>query len=154
MNLSSNEHQYWMQIALDMAKKALTFNEVPVGAVIVKDNKIISSAHNYSISKNDPTAHAEILAIRAASIKIENYRLVGSSIYVTLEPCSMCYGAIVHSRISNIFFGARDKKSGVCGSCDNFWQKEYFNHKPQITGQILEKDCSRVLKDFFKTKRN
>ncbi len=150
----TNMHNFWMQKALEEAKKSLSKNEVPVGAVIVFDGEIIGRGHNQPILKKDPTSHAEIEAIRTASEAINNYRLKGADLYVTLEPCAMCYGAIVHSRISNIFFGASDQKSGVCGSCEDLSEKTYFNHKPNITGQIMNKECSKILKDFFKAKRS
>jgi len=143
-----------MKFALQEAKKSLQINEVPVGAVIVLNGEIIGQGHNQPISKRDPSSHAEIEAIKQASETIDNYRLIGADIYVTLEPCAMCYGAIVHARISNIYFGARDFKSGVCGSCEDFSQRRCFNHKPQIMGQIMEENCSKILKDFFKTKRS
>jgi len=150
----NNLHNLWMQEALEEAKKSLSKSEVPVGAVIVLDNKIIGRGHNQPILKKDPTSHAEIEAIRNTSININNYRLNGADLYVTLEPCTMCYGAIVHSRISNIFFGASDQKSGVCGSCEDLSEKKYFNHKPRIVGQIMTNECSKILKDFFKAKRS
>jgi len=143
----------FMLEAIEEAKKASRIGEVPVGAIIVFNNEIIGRGHNKSISKNDATSHAEIEAIRNASKKIKNYRLTGADLYVTLEPCAMCYGAIVHSRISNIFFGASDPKSGICGSCEDFSQKKYFNHKPQVRGQIMTNECSKILKDFFQTRR-
>ena len=147
-------HNFWMQKALEEAEKSLSKNEVPVGAVIVLGGEIIGRGHNQPISKRDPTSHAEIEAIRNASEEIKNYRLKGADLYVTLEPCAMCFGAIVHSRISNIFFGAGDQKSGVCGSCEDLSKKKYFNHKPQISGEIMADECSKILKDFFKTKRS
>jgi len=146
-------HNFWMQKALEEAEKSLSKNEVPVGAVIVLGGEIIGRGHNQPISKRDPTSHAEIEAIRNASEEIKNYRLKGADLYVTLEPCAMCFGAIVHSRISNIFFGAGDQKSGVCGSCEDLSEKKYFNHKPHITGHIMANECSKILKDFFKAKR-
>jgi len=145
---------FWMQRALEEAEKSLSKNEVPVGAVIVLDGEIIGSGHNQPILKKDPTSHAEIEAIRTASEAIKNYRLKGADLYVTLEPCAMCYGAIVHSRISNIFFGASDQKSGVCGSCEDLSEKKYFNHKPHITGHVMANECSKILKDFFKARRS
>jgi len=143
----------WMGAAIKEAQKALLIDEVPVGAVVVLNDRIIGRGHNKVISKKDPSSHAEIEAIRNATKRMQNYRLTGAEIYVTLEPCTMCYGAIVHSRISNIFFGASDQKSGVCGSCEDFRQKKYFNHKPIIQGQILASECSKLLKDFFREKR-
>jgi len=146
--------RYWMSHALIEAKKSLSKNEVPVGAVIILDGEIIGRGHNQPILKKDPTSHAEIEAIRNASEEIKNYRLNGADLYVTLEPCAMCYGAIVHSRISNIFFGVDDQKSGVCGSCEDLSEKKYFNHKPHITGHIMANECSKILKDFFKARRS
>jgi len=143
-----------MRLALLEAKYAKEKNEVPVGSVIVLDGEIIGRGHNQSILNNDPTSHAEIEAIRDATRNIRNYRLKGADIYTTLEPCAMCYGAIVQSRISNIFFGAFDPKSGVCGSCENFKDKKFFNHQPNVLGHIMEEDCSRILKDFFRFKRS
>jgi len=148
-----NMLNFWMQKALKESEKSLSKNEVPVGAIIVFEGEIIGRGHNQPILNNDPTSHAEIEAIRNASENIKNYRLNGADLYVTLEPCTMCYGAIVHSRVSNIFFGANDRKSGVCGSCENLSEKNYFNHKPLITGGIMAKECSKILTDFFKTKR-
>ena len=149
-----NVHNFWMQKALEEAKKSLSKNEVPVGAVIVFDGEIIGRGHNQPILKKDPTSHAEIEAIRNASEAIKNYRLKGADLYVTLEPCAMCFGAIVHARISNIFFGAGDQKSGVCGSCEDLSDNKYFNHKPHITGHIMANECSKILKDFFKVRRS
>jgi len=150
----NNMHDFWMQKALEEAKKSLSKNEVPVGAVIIFDGVIIGRGHNQPILKTDPTSHAEIEAIRNASEKMKNYRLNGADLYVTLEPCAMCFGAIIHSRISNIFFGASDQKSGVCGSCEDLSEKKYFNHKPHIIGQIMANECSKILKDFFIAKRS
>ena len=147
-------HRNFMSVAIQEAAKAQSKNEVPVGAVIVFEGKIIGKGHNQPILKHDPTSHAEIEAIRNAAENIKNYRLTGADIYVTLEPCIMCLGAIIHSRIANIFFGASDKKSGVCGSCEDLSEKKYFNHKPHITGQIMAKECSKILKDFFEAKRS
>jgi len=151
---NSTKNDFFMEHALKEAKKSFLMDEVPVGAIIVIDSEIIGRGHNRPILNHDPTSHAEIEAIRNASEKIKNYRLKGADMYVTLEPCAMCYGAIVHSRISNIFFGAYDKKSGICTSCDNFSLKSYFNHKPKITGNVMEKECSKILSDFFKAKRS
>ena len=147
-------HDFWMQKALEEAKKSLSKNEVPVGAVIIFDGVIIGRGHNQPILKTDPTSHAEIEAIRNASEKMKNYRLNGADLYVTLEPCAMCFGAIIHSRISKIFYGARDPKSGVCGSCEDLSTKKYLNHKPEIKGNIMEETCSKLLRDFFKARRS
>jgi len=151
--VKSETSDMWMNEALLEAQKSYEINEVPVGAIIVFNNEIIGRGHNQSISKKDATSHAEIEAIRNASKKIKNYRLTGADLYVTLEPCAMCYGAIVHSRISTVFFGASDQKSGVCVSCDNLSEKTYFNHRPKIVGNIMKEECSTLLKKFFISKR-
>jgi len=144
----------FMRFAFIEAQKSKSINEVPVGAIIVMNDRVISRAHNLSISQNDPTSHAEINALRNAGKKIDNYRLTGGTLYVTLEPCAMCYGAIVHARISRLVFGAYDPKTGVCGSSSNLYEQACFNHSPQITGGVLEEECSLILKDFFKKRRN
>ena len=144
----------FMKLALQEAKKSKEMNEVPVGAIVVMNDEIISLAHNQPISQNDPTSHAEIYAIRKASQNLDNYRLTDATLYVTLEPCAMCYGAIVHARISRLVFGAYDPKTGVCGSSIKLHEQECFNHSPEITGGVLEKDCSLILKDFFRERRN
>tara|TARA_B100000795_G_scaffold13087_1_gene9033 strand:- start:630 stop:1073 length:444 start_codon:yes stop_codon:yes gene_type:complete len=144
------EDTKWMNIAIIEALKAESKGEIPVGAVIVKDNKIIASGHNEPISKNDPTAHAEIKVIRQAGKKLKNYRLMGTTLYVTLEPCSMCFGAIMHARIDRIVFGAYDFKGGAC---DSYSDLKIFNHKVIITGGILESNCREILHSFFKQRR-
>jgi len=149
-----NRDEEWMSLALIEAKKAMVNSEIPVGAVIVSDDNLLSVGHNNPISDIDPTSHAEINAIRNAAIKVGNYRLTNTTIYITLEPCTMCYGAIIHARISRVVFGAYDPKTGVCGSSFNLHEQAYFNHTPHITGGILEEDCSLILKEFFKEKRN
>jgi len=133
-----------MGLAIKEAYKAEKYGEVPVGAIVVMNNEVISQCHNQSISKNDPTSHAEINAIRKASEILGNYRLKDVTLYVTLEPCAMCYGAIIHARISRLVFGAYDPKTGVCGSSIKLHEQECFNHSPEITGGELEKDCSLI----------
>jgi len=147
-------HESWMKYAIEQARLALAMGEVPVGAIIVRENKIISEAFNTSILNSDPTAHAEINAIRRASNEIKNYRLNGSILYVTLEPCAMCYGAIVQARIAKVVYGALDSKSGVCSSCINLNESKCFNHKPKVVSGILSDECSRILKDFFQARRD
>jgi len=144
----------FMKLAFQEAQKSKEMNEVPVGAIIVLNGEVISKSHNKSISENDPTSHAEINALRNAANRIGNYRLTGATLYATLEPCAMCYGAIIHARISRLVFGAYDTKTGVCGSSINLHEQECFNHAPEITGGVLEKDCSLILAGFFKSKRN
>ena len=144
----------FMRFAIIEAQKSKSIDEVPVGAIIVMNNEIISRSYNQSISQNEPTSHAEINVLRNAAKKVGNYRLTGATLYVTLEPCAMCYGAIVHARVSRLVFGAYDPKTGVCGSSINLHEQECFNYTPEITGGVLEEDCSLILKDFFKERRN
>lgn len=152
-NNNMNIDEKWMRIALDEAKIAMNKNEVPVGAVLVHENKLIARAHNQPIKKNDPTAHAEIEVIRKASEIFKNYRITQTTLYVTLEPCAMCYGAMVHARISRIIYGAKDPKSGVCGSSLNLNTEKYFNHQIFVTGGVLEDECKKILKSFFHLRR-
>jgi tRNA(adenine34) deaminase len=147
------EDEKWMKIAITQANLAQSEGEIPIGAVIIKNEIIIAKAHNQPILKNDPTAHAEIQVIRKAGAKENNYRLIDTTLYVTLEPCAMCLGAIMHARIARIVFGAYDYKTGVCGSCADLRNKKFFHHEIKITGGILEKDCSKLLKSFFKLRR-
>ena len=148
-----NEDEKWMNLALEQARKAEDEGEVPVGAILVKNGLLLAQAHNEPISKNDPTAHAEIQLIRAAGVKLKNYRLNGTSLYVTLEPCAMCLGAMIHARIYRIVFGASDSKTGTCESCNDINNGNFANHKFSITGKILEKECSELLQSFFKHRR-
>jgi len=142
-----------MEEAILEAKKSKLIGEVPVGALVVYDGEIIARGHNQTIKDNDPTSHAEINVIRKATIFLKNHRLVNASIVVTLEPCAMCYGAIVQSRIARLIFGAYDFKTGMCGSCHSLNQASCFNHKPEVIGGVLEKKCSRLLSNFFKERR-
>jgi len=148
----SNDEK-WMRIAIEEANLAMDKNEVPVGAVLVKNDTLIAQAHNKPITKNDPTAHAEIQLLRKAGEQQKNYRLSESTLYVTLEPCTMCFGAMVHARIDRIVYGASDPKTGVCGSRINLNEENFFNHKISITSGILEKESSELLKLFFKSRR-
>ena len=141
-----------MKEALKEAKKAYLLGEVPVGAVIVYEGKIIARGHNTREIKQTVLGHAEINAIQKASKKIGSWRLEDCDIYVTLEPCAMCSGAIIQSRIKNLYFGAYDLKTGVCGSVLNLFEYP-FNHKVNVVGGVLEEECSRILKDFFKELR-
>jgi tRNA(adenine34) deaminase len=149
-----NNDEKWMRIAIDEANLAMKEKEIPVGAVLVQNEKLIAQAHNQPIKINDPTAHAEIQLLRKAGKQQENYRLVGSTLYVTLEPCAMCFGAMIHARIDRIVFGASDPKTGVCGSCIDLNKENFFNHKISITGGVLEKESSELLRLFFKSLRN
>ena len=141
-----------MKEALKEAKKAYLKDEVPVGAVIVKDDKIIAKAHNECEKKCDPTCHAELIAIKKALKKLNTSRLNGCQLYVTLEPCPMCAGAIIHARLDEVIFGAFDLKGGALSSKTDLFNKG-FNHKPILYEGILEKECADILSEFFKTKR-
>ena len=147
------EQEKFMKEALKEAKKAYDKLEVPVGCVIVKDGKIIARAHNLKESKKDTTKHAEILAIQKASKKLDAWRLLDCDMYVTLEPCSMCAGAIVNSRIRNLYIGTMDKKTGAAGSVLNLFEDFTFNHKVTVQNGILKEQCEKILKDFFKELR-
>jgi tRNA(adenine34) deaminase len=147
------EDEKWMSLALEQAGKAEKEGEVPVGAILVKDDLIIARAHNKPISTNDPTAHAEIQLLRAAGEELKNYRLPGTTLYVTLEPCAMCLGAIMHARIERVVFGAHDPKTGVCGSSENFIEASCFNHKIDIASGVLENESKQLLKNFFNSRR-
>ncbi len=142
-----------MQEALLEAEKAERLGEVPIGAVIVKDETIIARGHNLSITTNDPTAHAEIVAIRNAGQILNNYRLTECRLYVTLEPCMMCAGSFVHSRISTVIYGAGDSRHGALGTQLNVNAFDAFNHKIEIIPNILEKECRTLIQQFFKQKR-
>jgi len=148
-----NEDEKWMSLALEQARKAEEEGEVPVGAVLVKDGLVVASAHNQPISSNDPTAHAEIQLLRAAGEELKNYRLTGTSLYVTLEPCAMCLGAIMHARVERIVFGAHDPKTGVCGSSENLINANCFNHKITLISGVLENESKQLLKNFFNSRR-
>lgn len=148
-----NEHEHFMKEALKQAKKAYNKLEVPVGAIIVKNGKIIARAYNQKESKFDTTKHAEILAIQKASKKLNSWRLIDCDMYVTLEPCPMCAGAIIQSRIKNVYYGTKDEKSGAVGSVLNLFEDYKFNHKPEFKYGILENECSNLLKNFFKDLR-
>jgi len=140
--------------ALKEAKKAYAKDEVPVGAVVVADGKIIARAYNQTIQLNDPTAHAEIIALRKAAKKIGNYRLNDCQMYVTIEPCPMCAGALIWARVNELIYGVTDPKSGACGSVVNLFSDKKFNHQVKITSGILEEDCKKIVRKFFNEKRN
>ena len=143
-----------MELALSEANKAWRKDEVPIGAVLVAENtELISAAHNQTITLKDPTAHAEILALRSAAKKIGNFRLLNTTLYVTVEPCVMCMGAVIHARVSSIVFGTRDPKWGAVGSLYNFAQDQRFNHQPKIIEGICMVECKRLMQSFFQSKR-
>ena len=153
MRTDSLQDEKWMALAIEQAKLAEAIDEVPVGAVLVQNEQLITSAHNQPISNNDPTAHAEIQLLRAAGKKLNNYRLSNTTLYVTLEPCTMCLGAMIHARVSRVVFGAYDEKTGVCGSCQDLSTSECFNHSIETEGGVLADECKQLLQRFFKQRR-
>ena len=148
-----NSDEKWMGLAIMQAVKADNEGEVPVGAILVKDGQLIAQAHNQPISTNDATAHAEIQLLRAAGSQQKNYRLIDTTIFVTLEPCAMCLGALMHARIARTVFGASDPKTGVCGSRVDLTTESFFNHEIEISGGVLETECTELLQSFFKSRR-
>ena len=144
---------YWMQQALSLALLAQQNGEVPVGALVVAGDTLLGEGYNQVLGKHDPTAHAEIIAIRQAALSVGNYRLDKATLYVTLEPCSMCAGAMVHARIGRLVFAARDFQAGAAGSRYNLLRGYPLNHKIIIDEGVLEADCSHLLKDFFQSRR-
>jgi tRNA(adenine34) deaminase len=147
------QNEIYMQYALKEAEKAYTKEEIPVGAVIVFENRIIAKGHNQVETLHDPTAHAEILAITSAASYLSSKALPGCSLYVTLEPCVMCAGAIVLAKIENLFFGAFDNKAGSCGSVLNITNNKSLNHTLTVTGGILDEKCAEILRSFFEVRR-
>jgi tRNA(adenine34) deaminase len=143
----------FMQQALDQAKLAAVAGEVPVGAVLVRDGQVISTGFNQPISKSDPSAHAEMMALRAAALDESNYRLPGTTLYVTLEPCTMCAGAMLHARVDRVVFGAADPKTGAAGSVLNVFSEKQINHQTQVEGGIMSEECGQILRNFFKERR-
>ncbi|HRX70274.1 MAG: tRNA adenosine(34) deaminase TadA [Gammaproteobacteria bacterium] len=144
---------YWMSRALDRARNAAAMGEVPVGAILVRDGECLGEGWNQSIGACDPTAHAEIMAMRAAAARIGNYRLVNSTLYVTLEPCPMCAGAMIHARIARLVFGAADPRAGAAGTVCNLLQTDFLNHRVDIMGGVFARECGTVLREFFRARR-
>ena len=147
------DDEYFMREALSMARSAECLGEVPVGAVVVRVGLIVGRGFNSPIGESDPTAHAEIAALRDAARNLENYRLPGCELFVTLEPCAMCAGAILHSRIARVVYGARDPKTGVHGSAVDLFADKPLNHHRQVEGGVLADECSRLLSGFFANRR-
>jgi tRNA(adenine34) deaminase len=143
----------WLQYALTLAQHAADEGEVPVGAVLVYQDEILGEGYNRPIAACDPTAHAEILALRQAATQIGNYRLINSILYVTLEPCPMCAGAIVHARVGRVVFGARDPRAGACGTVFNILQADSLNHRAIVEGGLLAETCGELLQSFFRVRR-
>ena len=148
-----HDDTHWMRLALVQAQQAAAAGEVPVGAVVVKDGRCIATGHNASITQHDPTAHAEIVALREAAGVLGNYRLDGCTLYVTLEPCAMCSGAMLHARLDRVVFGAADPRTGVAGSVLDVFAQPQLNHQTQVSAGVLAQACGQVLKDFFKPRR-
>ncbi|WP_124551944.1 tRNA adenosine(34) deaminase TadA [Methylophilus methylotrophus] len=144
----------FMCMAIALAQEAASLGEVPVGAVVVKDGVVIGKGRNAPISLNDPTAHAEIQAMRDAAQHLGNYRLVGCTLYVTLEPCAMCSGAIQHARIARLVYGASDPKTGCCGSVVNLMNEQKLNHHCELANNVLAEECGALLSMFFKQRRS
>lgn len=161
MGQSNNEplkdkHFYWMKQAIEQAKKAATRGEVPIGAVLVdlESGELLSAGYNQPISSSDPTAHAEIVVLRQASNRRKNYRLAATALYVTVEPCTMCVGALMHARISLLVFGAREPKAGVVVSQKQLLEESFYNHRLNYLEGIMAEECGALLTDFFEKKRN
>jgi tRNA(adenine34) deaminase len=143
----------FMAVALDLAHEAATLGEVPVGAIVVQDGEIVGRGCNQPIGRHDPTAHAEVLALRDAAARLGNYRIPGCTLYVTLEPCAMCIGAIFHARIGRVVFGARDPKTGAAGSVIDLFAEERLNHHAEIVGGVRAEECGALLSNFFAARR-
>lgn len=153
LNIKQKSDEYFMKEAIKEAKKAYQKNEVPVGAVVVKNNEIVARGHNIKETKKDTTKHAEIIAIQKASKKMNAWRLEDCTMYVTLEPCTMCAGAIIQARLKRLIIGTMDKKTGACGSVLNLIDDYEFNHKVELKTGIMETECRQIMKDFFKELR-
>ena len=153
--MTDNTHsdQIHMQTALELASQAALAGEVPVGAIVVKDSVVIGRGFNAPIGLHDPSAHAEIQAMRDAAKNLGNYRLVGCTLYVTIEPCAMCAGAIQHARIARLVFGASDPKTGACGSVVNLMNEPKLNHHTEVIGGVMAEECGAVLSQFFASRR-
>ena len=147
------EHEQFMGEALEQARLARDAGEVPIGAVLVVDGQVVGRGFNRPISGVDPTAHAEMVAIRAAAAKLDNYRLPGSTLYVTLEPCSMCAGLIVHSRVARVVYGTTEPKAGVAVSRGQFFTQDFLNHRVLVEGGVLAQECGEMLREFFRLRR-
>jgi tRNA(adenine34) deaminase len=144
---------FWMQRALELAQKAQSLGEVPIGAVLVKDDQIIGEGYNAPINQHDPTAHAEIMALREAAQRIGNYRLLNTTLYVTIEPCVMCAGALVHARVKEVVFGAKEPRTGAVGSVFDILQSDRLNHRVAIRGGVMAEECATLIQQFFKQRR-
>lgn len=154
MTIIADRDLEYMQLALEKARLAPALGEVPIGAVLVLDGQVLAQVHNFREVWQDPTAHAEVVAIREAATRLGTWRLTGTTLYVTVEPCSMCAGAIIQSRISRLVFGAKDPKAGACGSVFNLPDERRLNHRVQVLGGILERESQELLQTFFRGLRS
>lgn len=153
MGINSSTDEAWMRYAIRLAQRAEQQGEVPVGAIVVRDNRCIAEGWNVPITSHDPTAHAEVVAMRSAGVVMENYRLTDATLYVTLEPCVMCIGAMSHARIKRLVFGAYDPKRGAVCNALSLTDASFLNHRISWNGGVLETECSEMLRDFFKARR-
>ena len=151
--MQPGEDAAWMERALEQAELAAAVGEVPVGALVIKDGKIIGQGHNRNLLDNDPTAHAEIVALRQAAARLGNHRLTGCTMVATIEPCSMCAGALVHARIARLVYGATDPKAGAAGSVIEVINHSQLNHKMEVKAGVLATKCTEILQDFFRSRR-
>lgn len=154
MTFIADKDLEYMRLALEQAGLAPALGEVPIGAVLVQDGQVLAQVHNFREVWQDPTAHAEIVAIREAASRLGTWRLTGATLYVTVEPCSMCAGAIIQSRISRLVFGARDPKAGACGSVFNLPEERRLNHKVEVSGGVLERESQELIQTFFRRLRD
>lgn len=151
--MKQKDDEFYMAQAIEQALLADQLNEVPVGAVVVLDGEVVGRGFNQPIHSHDPSAHAEIMALRDAGASIENYRLINADLYVTIEPCTMCAGAMIHGRIKRVVYGAIEPKAGMAVSQGNIFSSAYFNHQVEVVGGVLAEDCSEVVQNFFKRRR-
>ena len=147
------DDEYWMGIALSLAAKARDLDEVPVGAVVVRDNEVIGEGYNQTLNLNDPSAHAEIMALRDAAHKVENHRLVDACLYVTIEPCTMCAGALIHARIRRLVYGAKEPRQGAIESSIQVLDNPSLNHKLEVTSEVCKEAAGQLMSSFFQSKR-
>ena len=147
------DDRYWMQRALELAARAGEKGEVPVGALLVRDDQIIGMGANQPLTSRDPSAHAEIVALRDAGGREENYRLPGSTLYVTIEPCTMCFGAMVHARVARLVYGAAEPRAGVCVSNLQLPEQDFYNHRIEVEGGVLAEQCGELMRTFFRGRR-
>jgi tRNA(adenine34) deaminase len=152
-DMQSREDAAWMELALEQAELAAAAGEVPVGALVIKDGEIIGRGHNRNLLDKDPTAHAEIVALRQAAVRLENHRLAGCILVATVEPCPMCAGALIHSRIARLVYGAADPKAGAAGSALHVINHPSLNHRMEVTAGVLSARCTEILQKFFRERR-